>query len=588
MRITKHAVVLQGLLLIPGFACTTVCAQQPGAGGVDSGQLLKRLEQPWRPPVSEKPDLRESPLLRPAPDLNADSATRVFVKNFRVTPEGLLTQGEIDRLLAAYTGKDVSMGTLHAAVEVVGARVRSKGYSFVRPYLPPQEVTEGIVTIGVLVGKLGTNEKGEPDISLREKPLRLKMSRTLGIATGKMKPGQPLRDEDMERGLLLLNDLPGIQAGGVVVPGREPGTVGIVVDAREEDVGSALLAVDNYGSRSTGWGRGTLFATASDPSGYGDLLRLGASGSEGTRSLFASYLLPLGYSVLKLRATGSALQYKIVHGSATALDLEGAASSAGLGLSYPIVRDRNFTLVGFVQADGRFMRDSALGSYISHRYTKSVTAGSQLYWTNPGVWSVTGDVGGTGGRLLPGDPDRAPGTAVGTATREGNYAIGRASLTIDRAIGRNWAIQVAANGQIASQDLDSSEKFYAGGPSGVRAYPIEEAASDSGVIAHAELQWYVLRRETYGITLLGFYDWAHVRRNVETYAGWNNINPAMPNSYSLQGWGTGIRYNWSKFRLEALFARKIGDNPGRSTTGEDADGTSRRNRVWLLATLNFP
>lgn len=588
MRITKHAVVLQGLVLIAGFACVAALAQQPGAGGVDSGQLLKRLEQPWKAPIPEKPDLRESPQLKPAPDLGPDSGAKLFVKTFRVTPAGLMTQGEIDRLLAGYTGTEVSMGTLHAAVAIVGERVRSKGYSFVRPYLPPQEVTEGIVTIGVLVGKLGTNEKGEPDITLRKEPLRLKMSTALGTATGKMKPGQPLRNEDMERGLLLLNDLPGVQAGGVVVPGREPGTVGVVVDVKEEPVGSAVLAMDNYGSRSTGWGRGTLFATASDPSGYGDLLRLGASGSEGTRSLFASYLLPLGYSGLKLRATGSALEYKIVHGSATALDLEGAASSAGLGLSYPFLRDRFLTLTGFVQADGRFMRDSALGSYISHRYTESVTTGTQLYWAKPGLWSIAGDLGATGGRLLPGTPDRAPGSNVGTSTRDGQYAIGRASLTVDRAIGTNWSIQVAANGQVASQNLDSSEKLYAGGPSGVRAYPIEEGASDTGVIAHAELQWYVLRRETYGMSLLGFYDWAHVRRNIETYPGWNNINPAMPNSYALQGWGAGIRYNWNKFRLEALFARKIGENPGRSTTGEDADDTNHRNRVWFLATLNFP
>ena len=63
------------------------------------------------------------------------------------------------------------------------------------------------------------------------------------------------------------------------------------------------------------------------------------------------------------------------------------------------------------------------------------------------------------------------------------------------------------------------------------------------------------------------YDWAHIKRNIDTYAGWNNINPAMPNNYSLQGFGGGVRYNWSQFKLEALLARKIGDNPGRSTTG---------------------
>ncbi len=585
MQTPKLVTVVRGLLLILACAGQTVFAQQPGAGAVDSGQLLKRLEQPWKAPVPEAPDLRESPLLRPAPDLNAGSGGRVFVKSYRVTPAGTLTQGEIDRLLVRYTGSAVSMDALRAAVEVVGERVRSKGYAFVRPYLPPQEVTEGIVTIGVLIGKLGKNASGGPDLTLRDKPLRLKSSQGLGVAAGKMEPGQVLRTEDMERGLLLLNDLPGVQGSGVVVPGSDPGTVGILVDIREDPLGSAVFAADNYGSRSTGWGRGTLYATASDPSGYGDLLRVGASGSEGTRSLNASYLYPLGTSGLKLRATGSALEYDVVHGTATALDLNGNASALGLGLSYPIVRDRAITLVGYTQADGRFMRDSALGSYISHRYTESATAGSQMYWTRPGLWALSGDFSGTAGRLLPGDPDQKNPV---TAYREGNYQIGRASLTYDRGLGRDWSIQLAANGQWASQDLDSSEKLYAGGPSGVRAYPIEEGSSDAGVIARAELQWYALKRETYGITLVGFYDWAHVKRNIETYPGWNNTNPATPNNYSLRGYGAGVRYNWSQLKVEALFARKIGDNPARNAfTGADADDSNHRNRVWLLATLFF-
>jgi hemolysin activation/secretion protein len=360
-----------------------------------------------------------------------------------------------------------------------------------------------------------------------------------------------------------------------------------VVDVHEEPLGSAVFAMDNYGSRSTGRFRSTLFTTASDPSGYGDLLRIGGAASEGTRSLFGSYVIPLGTGGLKFRVIGSALEYEIQHGSATALDLEGQASSAGVGLGYPIVRDRYLTLVGYVQGDGRFMRDSALGAYISHRYTRSVTAGSQYFWVRPGFWSINGDLNGTAGRLMPGDPDKAPGVGVVTSLREGNYAIGHASLTFDRAFGNRWSIQVAANGQVASQDLDSSEKIYAGGPGGVRAYPIEEGASDSGIIVRSELRWLALKRETYGVSLVGFYDWAHVKRNIDTYPGWNNVNPAMPNNYSLKGWGGGVRYNWSQFRLEALFAQKLGDNPGRSTAGQDADGSDHRSRVWLLATLFF-
>jgi hypothetical protein len=76
--------------------------------------------------------------------------------------------------------------------------------------------------------------------------------------------------------------------------------------------------------------------------------------------------------------------------------------------------------------------------------------------------------------------------------------------------------------------------------------------------------------------------------NKSTSSGWNQSNPALKNSYSLKGWGVGVRDQIARIvQSELVDARKIGDNPGASVTGRDADGLENTNRVWFIASVAF-
>ena len=48
------------------------------------------------------------------------------------------------------------------------------------------------------------------------------------------------------------------------------------------------------------------------------------------------------------------------------------------------------------------------------------------------------------------------------------------------------SLYAAFNGQVASKNLDNSEKMGLGGPAGVRAYPTGEAYGDQGYILNLE------------------------------------------------------------------------------------------------------
>ena len=83
-------------------------------------------------------------------------------------------------------------------------------------------------------------------------------------------PSQELLLDGLERGLLLLNDLPGISAQAKLDPGSEPGTTRLSVDVTEGPLISGSAWADNFGNRYTGAERLNAQVNWNNPSGAGD------------------------------------------------------------------------------------------------------------------------------------------------------------------------------------------------------------------------------------------------------------------------------------------------------------------------------
>ena len=120
------------------------------------------------------------------------------------------------------------------------------------------------------------------------------------------------------------------------------------------------------------------------------------------------------------------------------------------------------------------------------------------------------------------------------------------------------------SGQLASQNLDSSEHIYLGGARGVRAYPQGEASGDTGALGTVELRYHTPVK---GLLLSTYFDAGHVR-----------IEKNGSDSMTLKGWGNGLIYSkpddwFARFD----YARRIGSDANMS---EDARS---RQRMWFIA-----
>ncbi len=61
-----------------------------------------------------------------------------------------------------------------------------------------------------------------------------------------------VQGSELERALLLLSDIPGLQAKGTLLPGQAQGTTDLRVEARPGPLVGGRLEADNYGGRYMG------------------------------------------------------------------------------------------------------------------------------------------------------------------------------------------------------------------------------------------------------------------------------------------------------------------------------------------------
>jgi len=543
----------------------------------DAGILLQEQRQPGAILPDSLPSDREKEVMS-SPMI--DSGVMVFVKGFRFTGgDGIATEAELQELVRNSIGLELGFSDLRNLAFIVTNYLREKkGYLLSRAYLPKQDITDGIIEIAIISGRTD----GKVKINIK-KPGRIKPSLLEGIANRAIPYNSPARIEQIERAVLLMNDLPGINAKASLEPGTTSGSTKIVIYAAEGPVFNGILSGDNHGDRYTGAYRSTGEVSTYDPFGLGDQLNLAFRAADRLTQWRVSYKLPLGATGFTWNVASTGLAYELGKDLAD-LNVKGWADSIFTGASYPLVRTRNASIQTSMGFEYMMLEDEANGEQISDRElpfgTFSVSGtffdtfhGGGL--TNASITLTGGDVDLSGHMVSKVNDDAGPGT-------HGNFMRGTYSLARLQRLTRQITLYGAARGQLASGNLDSSQKFILGGPTGIRAYPVGEAPGDEGHAITLETRFNLPYMPSWANTqLIGFFDAGWVKLHKDPWPG-SVTNARSDNEYLLSGAGAGIMIvKPGRYSMGASYAHKIGSNDGRSLAGNDADNLRDNGRFWI-------
>ncbi len=563
------------------LACVSFCASFVStAFAQDAGSLLReqqRQEQrqtPLRLPEAERP--AAAPVLPPA-----EGEETVLVRTLRFAGKTeLLPEAERARIAAAVIGKRLGIAGLRALADEVTAALQRQGRLLAHAVLPPQDVTDGTVTIEIVEGSLERIELHR-DAGVRAAESRLRA--LLGT------PLTPSKDE-LEEALLRLNDHPGVTARARLAPGAAPGTSRLVVDVTQAPRFDAHLLANNFGSSATGREQAGAVMPLTDLTGYGDLMRLSGVFSEGQRYSSITGSLPLGASGVVASASYGYLDYRNVDSTGRLLGLEGHAHYVSGGLDYAVVRSRQQNVrIGAEFQWKALIDDSDLGR-LQNKRVRSLTLKASgdvrnlFFGTSITDWSL----GWSFGEL---DLSRVP--AALAADRAGlrthghfqRVSVGASHL---QQLSGAWSLYGRVEGQWADRNLDSSEQFTLGGPYGVRGWPVGEARGDLGVLGSLELRYDTAAPAGWGsLQYAAFLDGGHIRLNKDSN-GIDPLNACDCNQYALGSAGVALRWSAQRFYLAATYAHRIGGNGGRSAlTGENVDGKKRKDQFWVHGVVRF-
>lgn len=506
------------------------------------------------------------------PSLNIPESEKVLVKDFIIDGQDVYPEDRLKALLADKKGKKLSFKDIQDGADRITRYFREKGYIVAKTYIPPQDVTAGVVHYRVEIGRFD-----RPDITNKTNIRNSAIEKQAQA----VKEGEYVTRDKLERAVWLVSDMAGADARVALSKGSQPGTVKLDMTVEPYVGKHGLISADNYGSRAMGYNEYSLDYDFWNLARNGDHLM--ASISTTGRHMFnwgANYITPLAKDGLKLSVGYNVFSYDM--GDEWAM-YKGVGTSrvTSLGLDYAIRRSRRHNLYTGI----RFEHSEIKDEYRAFDATYGDKNGNALVFSLYGDdqdtagmtdWRVDWKLGHINNKAFHSDNLYARWMA-GDPDTNGDYSKIRGRIERHQNINNRSYLLLSAYGQYAFTPLDSSEHFSLGGPYGVKAYPTSEGSGDSGYITRAEYRWLIPVEAHDQQLQLAFY-----AEHGGVWIDRNGGNSGSKNHRNLQGAGVGIIWQrWQDWFIRADYAWKLG--------GEDpvSDTSHNNGRFWIRGGFYF-
>ena len=551
----------------------------------DAGRLLTEenniLERQSLPKVIPKPIISSAEVAIE----DKDDGEKIFVKNFVFEgTKAAFTLDQLNQLIEDNLNQELSFGEIQNLVNRIRNAYLEKGYFLTSVSIPEQEIVDGSLVVNINEGSL------DPDTPYKIKGINLRLKENLPIKYMSKAMNGRVTHAGLERGILNINDIPGISGTINLSPGSVPGSTQVELDVMEAPLVEGMISADNFGSRYTGEYRATAMVNVNNPTKLGDQITLTKVLSfDGNFDMnLIGYNFPLGRSGLRSNFYYSKLDYQLGKELETDPVSKGIADVYSGGFNYPVFNSSRRSVFLSGTYNFKDLYNENVGVVVSDKTAETQDVGLIFQNTdnivNSGFTqlSLTQTFGDTD--LTKVAADFAADQGAGGAKTNGNFQKFNAQVFRIQEITDKLNLQILASAQKVDKNVDSSEDFSLGGPTAIRAYPSGEAAGDEGFRVSVDAQYDLISGSKFGdIILSSFYDYGEIKQYKDTY----DIVMTSPNEYSLEGWGVALDFlTMNRFNLKVIWADAIGDNPGK-TLGNNSDGKNNSSRIWAMARFSF-
>jgi len=505
------------------------------------------------------------------PQMELKNDKKILVKKIKVEGNTKVSNKEIEEIVKGYEGKEITISDLKIIADRITEIYWNKGYVTSFAYVPAQKVVDGVVVINVVEGKVG---------EIKVEGNKYYTTKFIKKYFESVKKEKVLNNKTLERGLLLLNDLPKEDVRATLTKGKVEGTTDIILDAAELGFPYNLsIFANNYGSRYTGRTRAGFTFDLGNLTKNGDILSLTGIGNitdlDDMKYYKIGYTLPVNGYGTKVGLSWSNMDYEVGKELAI-LGIEGESKIWSLYFSHPLIRARagNLTLFGSLNLKDmkNYLFEKTYTSSKDKYSTLEIGVNRDKLMKNQHIY-FTGKVTFGLKDLFGGMDDEEYTSSSRPGLANGDWVKVNLDLTNLRKIGRCQLI-TRLGGQWASDNLLTGEQMILGGPDSVRSHPTGEFLGDYGYFASAELRTPFLPGNS---SLNKYVNWAFFVDHGAVY--YDTPLPGEDKSNIITGIGAGFRiYVPCRYHLRFDVGYPLeGDDP---SDGDDI-------HYWVEAVVNF-
>lgn len=465
------------------------------AGGMTSGSLAQSLSLPSTAdpsrveeqlqPVPTAPNLlqEEIPLDASGVETPAGAQDMAFTLNeMHIRGMTVYKHEEISNMYQHLIGKNIALSEIYAVAQQLTVRYREDGYVLTKVTVPSQTIEDGIAEIQVTEGYISQIERNGEQYD----------SAIVDGIIKKISQSNPLNIRDLERGLLLLNDLAGVQARGYILPdkaGEKPGAVSLAIQFEDRPF-VQNISMDNYGTRYLGpYQLGARL-------GHNHLLFpyqqtiAAAYTSINLQELHYYYLshsVPVHRSGTKIRVTGSYSDTKPGYRLQES-DVKGDSFNVSVDVTQPLKRSREENIHIYSRLDWVHSTTDILNTELFEDELRVLRIGFNYDGSDNGFGSNFVSAELSQGIDILGASDEED---LNLSRSEGSGSFSKLTISLARLQGITDDIDcyIATSGQWADGTLLSSEEFGYGGRNFGRGYDSSEITGDHGVSGLLELRY---------------------------------------------------------------------------------------------------
>ena len=428
-----------------------------------------------------------------------------------------------------YLKKELVLNDIYEIAQRITNKYRNDGYILSKAIVPPQKIKNGVVYLTIVEGYIDKVKIQGPIRGPRK---------LIDQYRKKILKSRPLRAFDLERYLLLIDDLPGVTAKSVLTPSEDKPSATTMTLVLADKAFEGHVGTDNRGSKFNGPYQFSGDLTAN--SLFRNHSRLGLQGvvtSQTEELLFlnAFYDIPINQEGTRLFFSGS-LSDSEPGSSLKQFNINGDSTTITLRLTHPFMRSRGKNLTGHFGFTGRNSSTKILGSLDSEDRLRVMDMGVSYDYADQykGINLIRFNFN-QGLNIF--DATESGSSNLSRSKGKSNFTKLTGSFMRIQSLAPSWNFLSSASWQFSFDKLLASEEFGVGGSQYGRAYDSSEITGDHGIAFKIELQ--KAFRPAWGylsdLQFYSFLDYGSVWNKVQTSTG--------AKRQDLTSMGLGVRLN---------------------------------------------